>query len=140
MCSYIIVKLFWRNKNIYNINYRYLLYISKTNTILLINSITIIHIVIIILHHRRPPRLLQIVNAEVELWTSHRVMEWLNSIDLSEYSSTLRGSGIHGALMVIIPTALSFSIFNIIVTITIIIIFSMRTTYVHCYSLYFSIY
>jgi len=27
-------------------------------------------------------------------------MEWLRSIDLSEYAPNLRGSGVHGALMV----------------------------------------
>lgn len=36
---------------------------------------------------------------EVSLWTSHRVMEWLRSIDLSEYAPNLRGSGVHGALI-----------------------------------------
>lgn len=30
---------------------------------------------------------------EVILWTNHRVMEWLRSIDLSEYAPNLRGSG-----------------------------------------------
>jgi hypothetical protein len=34
------------------------------------------------------------------LWTNHRVMEWLRTIDLSEYAPNLRGSGVHGALMV----------------------------------------
>lgn len=37
---------------------------------------------------------------EVALWTNHRVMEWLRSIDLSEYVANLRGSGVHGALIV----------------------------------------
>ena len=37
---------------------------------------------------------------EVILWTNHRVMEWLRSIDLSEYAPNLRGSGVHGGLMV----------------------------------------
>ena len=37
---------------------------------------------------------------EVMLWTNHRVMEWLRSVDLSEYAPNLRGSGVHGALMV----------------------------------------
>jgi len=41
--------------------------------------------------------------AEVLLWTNHRVMEWLRSIDLSEYAPNLRGSGVHGALMVLEP-------------------------------------
>ena len=38
--------------------------------------------------------------SEVILWTNHRVMEWLRSIDLSEYAPNLRGSGVHGSLMV----------------------------------------
>lgn len=38
--------------------------------------------------------------SEVMLWTNHRVMEWLRSIDLSEYAPNLRGSGVHGGLMV----------------------------------------
>jgi hypothetical protein len=37
--------------------------------------------------------------AEVVQWTNHRVMEWLRSIDLSEYAPNLRGSGVHGGLM-----------------------------------------
>lgn len=37
---------------------------------------------------------------DVSLWTNHRVMEWLRMIDLSEYAVNLRGSGVHGALMV----------------------------------------
>lgn len=40
---------------------------------------------------------------EVMLWTNHRVMEWLRSIDLSEYAPNLRGSGVHGALMILEP-------------------------------------
>ncbi len=34
------------------------------------------------------------------LWTNHRVMEWLKQVDLSEYAPNLRGSGVHGALLV----------------------------------------
>ncbi|KAG0711689.1 Liprin-beta-1 [Chionoecetes opilio] len=37
---------------------------------------------------------------QVSLWTNHRVMEWLRTVDLSEYAPNLRGSGVHGALMV----------------------------------------
>ncbi|KAI7697991.1 hypothetical protein SSS_04242 [Sarcoptes scabiei] len=37
--------------------------------------------------------------SEVALWSSHRIMEWLRSIDLSEYAPNLRGSGVHGALI-----------------------------------------
>lgn len=40
---------------------------------------------------------------DVVLWTNHRVMEWLRSIDLSEYAPNLRGSGVHGGLMVLEP-------------------------------------
>lgn len=36
----------------------------------------------------------------VALWTNHRVMEWLRTVDLSEYAPNLRGSGVHGALIV----------------------------------------
>ena len=37
---------------------------------------------------------------EVTLWTGFRVMEWLKSIDLAEYVANLRGSGVHGGLIV----------------------------------------
>ncbi|XP_059486642.1 liprin-beta-1 isoform X4 [Neocloeon triangulifer] len=37
---------------------------------------------------------------EVSLWTNHRVMEWLRAVDLAEYAPNMRGSGVHGALMV----------------------------------------
>ncbi|CAB3369971.1 Hypothetical predicted protein [Cloeon dipterum] len=37
---------------------------------------------------------------EVALWTNHRVMEWLRAVDLAEYAPNMRGSGVHGALMV----------------------------------------
>ena len=36
----------------------------------------------------------------MSLWTNHRVMEWLRTIDLAEYAPNLRGSAVHGALMV----------------------------------------
>ena len=38
--------------------------------------------------------------SEVVHWSNHRVMEWLRSVDLAEYAPTLRGSGVHGGLMV----------------------------------------
>jgi len=41
-----------------------------------------------------------IVHTDVVFWTNHRVMEWLRHVDLSEYAPNLRGSGVHGALMV----------------------------------------
>jgi hypothetical protein len=37
---------------------------------------------------------------EIMYWSNHRVMEWLRSIDLSEYAPNLRGSGVCGALIV----------------------------------------
>ncbi|XP_043200958.1 liprin-beta-1-like isoform X6 [Amphibalanus amphitrite] len=37
---------------------------------------------------------------EVALWTNHRVMEWLREVDLAEYAPNMRGSGVHGALLV----------------------------------------
>ncbi|XP_043462051.1 liprin-beta-1 [Leptopilina heterotoma] len=36
----------------------------------------------------------------IALWTNHRVMEWLRVVDLAEYAPNLRGSGVHGSLMV----------------------------------------
>lgn len=41
--------------------------------------------------------------AEISQWTNHRVMEWLRSVDLAEYAPNLRGSGVHGGLMVSHP-------------------------------------
>ncbi|XP_067939386.1 liprin-beta-1-like [Watersipora subatra] len=40
---------------------------------------------------------------DISLWTNHRVMEWLRMIDLSEYAANLRGSGVHGALIMLEP-------------------------------------
>merc|ERR1719209_385589 len=42
----------------------------------------------------------QVAPTEVLLWTNHRVMEWLRHVNLSEYAPNLRGSGVHGALLV----------------------------------------
>eukprot|EP00795_Rhopilema_esculentum_P013612 gene13612-4510_t len=39
----------------------------------------------------------------VMLWTNSRVMDWLRSVDLAEYAPNLRGSGVHGALMILEP-------------------------------------
>lgn len=38
--------------------------------------------------------------SEVIQWSNHRVMEWLRSVDLAEYAPNLRGSGVHGGLIV----------------------------------------
>ena len=37
---------------------------------------------------------------EVALWTNNRVMEWLRSANLAEYAPNLRGSGVHGSLLI----------------------------------------
>ena len=39
---------------------------------------------------------------QVSLWTNHRVMEWLRSIDLSEYAPNLRGSGMSSILIMML--------------------------------------
>lgn len=41
-----------------------------------------------------------ISSSEVVQWSNHRVMEWLRSVDLAEYAPNLRGSGVHGGLIV----------------------------------------
>jgi hypothetical protein len=38
--------------------------------------------------------------SDVTLWTCHRVMEWLRMIDFSEFAPNLRGSGVHGGLII----------------------------------------
>ncbi|XP_048222642.1 liprin-beta-1 isoform X2 [Perognathus longimembris pacificus] len=52
---------------------------------------------------RRPSDENSISPLEVQQWTNHRVMEWLRSVDLAEYAPNLRGSGVHGGLMVLEP-------------------------------------
>uniref|UniRef100_A0A7M4FTM9 PPFIA binding protein 1 n=1 Tax=Crocodylus porosus TaxID=8502 RepID=A0A7M4FTM9_CROPO len=52
---------------------------------------------------RRPSDENNIMPSEVTQWTNHRVMEWLRSVDLAEYAPNLRGSGVHGGLMVLEP-------------------------------------
>ncbi|XP_025850835.1 liprin-beta-1 isoform X13 [Vulpes vulpes] len=52
---------------------------------------------------RRPSDEKSITPSEVQQWTNHRVMEWLRSVDLAEYAPNLRGSGVHGGLMVLEP-------------------------------------
>lgn len=39
-------------------------------------------------------------DTDVPLWTCHRVMEWLRLIDFAEFAPNLRGSGVHGGLIV----------------------------------------
>ena len=40
---------------------------------------------------------------QVALWTNNRVMEWLRSANLAEYAPNLRGSGVHGSLLIYEP-------------------------------------
>nr|XP_046205172.1 liprin-beta-2-like isoform X1 [Oncorhynchus gorbuscha] len=41
--------------------------------------------------------------SEVIQWSNHRVMEWLRAVDLAEYAPNLRGSGVHGGLIILEP-------------------------------------
>ncbi|TNN00820.1 hypothetical protein fugu_012066 [Takifugu bimaculatus] len=45
----------------------------------------------------------QFTPSEVVQWSNHRVMEWLRSVDLAEYAPNLRGSGVHGGLIMLEP-------------------------------------
>lgn len=45
-------------------------------------------------------RLGEIETNKIVFWTSHCIMEWLRLVDLAEYAPNLRGSGVHGSLMV----------------------------------------
>ncbi|KAM9808388.1 liprin-beta-2b [Neosynchiropus ocellatus] len=52
---------------------------------------------------RRPGTESQFSPSEVVQWSNHRVMEWLRSVDLAEYAPNLRGSGVHGGLVMLEP-------------------------------------
>ncbi|XP_041651115.1 liprin-beta-2b isoform X2 [Cheilinus undulatus] len=52
---------------------------------------------------RRPSNENQFAPSEVVQWSNHRVMEWLRSVDLAEYAPNLRGSGVHGGLIMLEP-------------------------------------
>ncbi|XP_054475224.1 liprin-beta-2b isoform X2 [Anoplopoma fimbria] len=52
---------------------------------------------------RRPSKENQFAPSEVVQWSNHRVMEWLRSVDLAEYAPNLRGSGVHGGLLMLEP-------------------------------------
>ncbi|NXF51881.1 LIPB2 protein, partial [Oceanites oceanicus] len=52
---------------------------------------------------RRPVEENSISPSEVVQWSNHRVMEWLRSVDLAEYAPNLRGSGVHGGLIILEP-------------------------------------
>uniref|UniRef100_A0A671VW22 PPFIA binding protein 2 n=1 Tax=Sparus aurata TaxID=8175 RepID=A0A671VW22_SPAAU len=52
---------------------------------------------------RRPGNENEFTPSEVVQWSNHRVMEWLRSVDLAEYAPNLRGSGVHGGLVILEP-------------------------------------
>ncbi|XP_046705908.1 liprin-beta-2b isoform X14 [Silurus meridionalis] len=52
---------------------------------------------------RRPGDEMLTSPSEVIQWSNHRVMEWLRSVDLAEYAPNLRGSGVHGGLIILEP-------------------------------------
>uniref|UniRef100_A0A8C6NIX3 PPFIA binding protein 2 n=1 Tax=Nothobranchius furzeri TaxID=105023 RepID=A0A8C6NIX3_NOTFU len=52
---------------------------------------------------RRPGDEKQPSPSEVVQWSNHRVMEWLRAVDLAEYAPNLRGSGVHGGLVILEP-------------------------------------
>ncbi|NWY65863.1 LIPB2 protein, partial [Erithacus rubecula] len=52
---------------------------------------------------RRPVEENNVSACEVVQWSNHRVMEWLRSVDLAEYAPNLRGSGVHGGLIILEP-------------------------------------
>ncbi|NXY37188.1 LIPB2 protein, partial [Pomatorhinus ruficollis] len=52
---------------------------------------------------RRPAEENNVSPSDVVQWSNHRVMEWLRSVDLAEYAPNLRGSGVHGGLIILEP-------------------------------------
>ncbi|XP_055363178.1 liprin-beta-2 isoform X3 [Betta splendens] len=52
---------------------------------------------------RRPEEEKQPSPSDVVQWSNHRVMEWLRAVDLAEYAPNLRGSGVHGGLIILEP-------------------------------------
>ncbi|KAM4744742.1 liprin-beta-2 isoform 2-T2 [Anableps anableps] len=52
---------------------------------------------------RRPGDEKQPSPSEVVQWSNHCVMEWLRAVDLAEYAPNLRGSGVHGGLIILEP-------------------------------------
>ena len=39
----------------------------------------------------------------IERWSLFRMMEWLRSIELAEFATNLRGTGVHGGLIALEP-------------------------------------
>ncbi|GFN75877.1 kazrin [Plakobranchus ocellatus] len=54
------------------------------------------------LYHRR--NTIEDKDTDLIVWTNERLMKWLRTIDLGEYSELLLESGVHGALMVLEPS------------------------------------
>lgn len=52
---------------------------------------------------RRPSDENHTTPSDVVQWSNHRVMEWLRAVDLAEYAPNLRGSGVHGGLVILEP-------------------------------------
>ncbi|KAM4597279.1 liprin-beta-2 isoform 1-T1 [Fundulus diaphanus] len=52
---------------------------------------------------RRPSEEKHPSPSEVVQWSNHCVMEWLRAVDLAEYAPNLRGSGVHGGLIILEP-------------------------------------
>ncbi|GAU98047.1 hypothetical protein RvY_09247-4 [Ramazzottius varieornatus] len=50
---------------------------------------------------RQPSSSEVIVPEDVLYWSHHRIVEWLKFLDLAEYIPCLRGTGVHGALIVL---------------------------------------
>ncbi|XP_078488942.1 kazrin isoform X1 [Ciona intestinalis] len=51
-------------------------------------------------------------DTDVLVWNNARLIQWAKSVDLKEYSSSLRDSGVHGALLVLDPTFTSDDMAN----------------------------
>ena len=78
--------------------------ISELGVTNLLHHLSIKHGIYVLRNHNFDPSYFQrraVSNEQddVGLWTNHRVMEWLKQVDLAEYAPNLRGSGVHGALM-----------------------------------------
>ena len=67
------------------------------------------------IRENRPPRFFKtffhhfgvaqifILAEPVERWSLFRIMEWLRSIELAEFATNLRGTGVHGGLITLEP-------------------------------------
>jgi hypothetical protein len=57
-------------------------------------------------------------DCNLSLWTTHRVMEWLCSVNLAEYASNLRGSGEYFILLPFINKIITNHIQTIYLTLS----------------------